>query len=133
MERNGADWTMKDKHGNEFERIKLLISILKRGDSDRLIPELRGLGITFNMASVGYWATGLDMADFLGLTETEHDIIYSVVPVSKVRSALSMIEFKFSLNERGNGIAFCIPITGVGGPVSLKYLSGITASKEGIK
>ena len=121
---------MKDSQGNEIERIKLLISVLGRGQGDKLITELRELGITYNMASVGYWATGLDLADYLGLTETERDIVYSVVTESKVRSALSMIEYKFSLKEPGNGVAFCIPIMGVGGPVSLKYISGVAADKE---
>lgn len=124
---------MKDSDGHEIERIKLMVSIIERGQGDKLIKELRGLGITFNMASVGYWATGLDLADYLGLTEEEIDIVYSVVTESKVKGALSMIEYKFSLNEPGNGVAFCVPIMGVGGPVSLKYISGINDDKEAEK
>ena len=121
---------MKDPQGNEIERIKLLISILGRGKGDKLISSLRSLGITFNMASVGYWAVGHDLADYLGLTELERDIVCSVVPESKAMRALSMIEYKFSLSEPGNGVAFCIPISGVGGPVSLKYISGVEIDKE---
>lgn len=124
---------MKDKRGNEIERIKLLIAILNRGEGNNLIRELRSLGITFNIASVGYWAVGLDLADYLGLTEEERDIVCSVVPESKVHTALSMIEYKFSLSVPGNGIAFCIPISGVGGPVSLKYISGVGPDKEVVK
>jgi hypothetical protein len=124
---------MKDKRGNDIERIKLLITILHRGEADALVHELRTLGITFNMTSVGFWAVGLDLADYLGLTEDERDIVYSVVPESKTHTALSMIEYKFSLNEPGNGLAFCIPISGVGGPVSLKYISGVGPDKEAVK
>ncbi|MDR1954205.1 MAG: hypothetical protein LBQ21_07020 [Clostridiales Family XIII bacterium] len=114
----------------EMERVKLLIAIVERGLSDSLVKELRALGVTFNMSAVGYSAVGRDIADFLGFTEKERDIVYSVVTESKVPSALSMIEYKFSLNVPGNGIAFCIPISGVGGPVSLRYISGIEPEKE---
>jgi hypothetical protein len=118
--------------GNDIERVKLLITIIERGLGNSLIKALRTLGVTFNMASVGYGAVGLDLADFLGFTEKECDIVYSVVTDSKLPKTLSMIEYKFSLREAGRGIAFCVPISGVGGPVSLRYISGVEPEKEEI-
>ncbi|MDR0356922.1 MAG: hypothetical protein LBH63_00890 [Clostridiales Family XIII bacterium] len=126
---------MRERRGNvsDIERVKLLVTIIDRGRSDSLIRELRLLGVTFNMASVGYGAVGVDLADLLGFTEKECDIVYSVVTESKTASALSMLEYKFSLNEPGRGIAFCVPISGVGGPVSLRYISGIDPEKEEVQ
>jgi hypothetical protein len=121
---------IKENHDTDIERIKLMITVLNRGLSDVLIKELRSLGITFNMASVGYKASGLELADYFGLTEKECDIVFSVVPESKVKTVLHMVEFKFSLNEPGTGASICVPISGVGGPVSLKYISGIDVIKE---
>lgn len=124
---------MKDKHGNEIERVKLMVSIVERTLSDKVIKELRGLGVTFNMASVGYTAVGQELADYLGITESECAIIFSVVTESKVASVLAMMSYKFSLNEPGTGIALCVPISGVGGPVSLRYISGIEPEKQEVK
>lgn len=104
----------------------MLITVVDRGLSEKLIGELRWLGVTFNMASVGYHATGMDLSDFLGLTENEYDIVFSIVPEENAREVMSMVEYKFNLDEPGNGYAIAIPISGVSGPLALKYISGIT-------
>jgi hypothetical protein len=120
---------LRDRYGNEFERLKLMVSIVARGQSNRVVKELRDLGVTFNIESVAYAAVGSDLADIFGLTESDCDIVFSVVAESKVKAALSMVEYKFSLDDPGTGLAFCVPLSGVGGPLSLKYISGIDAKK----
>jgi hypothetical protein len=120
---------LKDRYGNEFERLKLMISIVAREQGNRVVKELRDLGVTFNMESVAYAAVGSDLADIFGLTESDCDIVFSVVTDSKAKAAMSMVEYKFSLDDPGTGLAFCVPLTGVGGPLSLKYLSGIDTKK----
>jgi len=114
-----------DRYGNEFERLKLMFTVVERGKGDNVVKELRHLGVTYNMVSVAYGAVGVDLRDMLGLTETEGEVVISVLTESKVRAALSMVEYKFSLHDPGEGFAFCIPIEGVGGPLSLRYISGI--------
>jgi hypothetical protein len=109
----------------DVERIYLLVTIVERGLSDHVIAEMRKLGVTFNMATVGYSAVGLDLVDYFGLSEHPGDVIFSVVAESKKESALAMVEYKFSLDKPGKGRAFTIPISGVGGPVSLRYISGV--------
>ncbi|MDR0817929.1 MAG: hypothetical protein LBN35_04760 [Clostridiales Family XIII bacterium] len=118
-----------DRYGNEFERLKLMITIVERGKGERVVHELRELGVTYNMVSVAYSAVGLGLKDVLGLTESECDIVYSVLTKSKVKAALSMVEYKFSLDDPGTGVAFCAPISGVGGPLSLQYISGIDTGR----
>ncbi|MDR2611250.1 MAG: hypothetical protein LBC58_07315 [Clostridiales Family XIII bacterium] len=113
-----------------FERIYLLVTIVKRGLGDKVIAEMRHLGVTFNMASVGYSAVGLDLVDYFGLSEHSADIVFSVVTESKKKIALSMVEYKFSLGKPGRGVAFIVPISGVGGPVSLKYISGANPEEQ---
>jgi hypothetical protein len=120
---------LKDRYGNEFERLKLMISIVAREQGNRVVKELRDLGVTFNMESVAYAAVGSDLADILGLTESDCDIVFSVVTDSKAKAAMSMVEYKFSLDDPGTGLAFCVPLSGVGGPLSLKYLSGVDTKK----
>jgi len=119
-----------DRYGNKFERLKLMITVVERGLGDKVVRELRYLGVTYNMASVAYGAVGLDLRDMLGLTENECEVVLSVLTESKTKAALSMIEYKFALNEPDNGLAFCIPIDGVGGPLSLKYISGTSNREE---
>jgi hypothetical protein len=120
---------LRDRYGNEFERLKLMVSIVARGQGNRVVKELRDLGVTFNMESVAYAAVGSDIADIFGLTESDCDIVFSIVMDSKTKAAMSMVEYKFSLDDPGTGLAFCVPLSGVGGPLSLKYISGIDTKK----
>jgi hypothetical protein len=121
---------MAEARGNDIERVNLLITILGRGNSDACVKELRGLGITFNMAALGVTKLGQEWAEVFGVSEKDCDIVLSVVTQSKVRLALAMVEYKFSLNKPGNGFASIVPISGVGGPVSLKYISGLSIEPE---
>jgi hypothetical protein len=120
---------LKDRYGNDFERLKLMITIVRRGEGNRVVKELRDLGVTFNMESVAYAAVGTELAEILGLRESGCEIVFSVVTESKTKAAMSMVEYKFSLDDPGTGLAFCVPLTGVGGPLSLKYISGVDTKR----
>lgn len=108
-----------------IKRIKLLIAIVDRGLGNEVVNILRESGVTFNLISPGYGAAGSDIIDYLGLTDTEKDLILSVVTEDKVKSVLDKILYKFDLDVPGNGLAFTIPISGVSGPLALRYISGI--------
>jgi hypothetical protein len=120
---------LKDRYGNEFERMKLMVTIVRRGEGNRVVKELRDLGVTFNMESVAYAAVGSELAEILGLKENDCEIVFSIVTESKTKAAMSMVEYKFSLDDPGTGLAFCVPLTGVGGPLSLKYISGTNTKR----
>jgi hypothetical protein len=120
---------LKDGYGNEFERLKLMVTIVRRGEGNRVVKELRDLGVTFNMESVAYAAVGSELAEIFGLKENECEIVFSIVTESRTKAAMSMVEYKFSLDDPGTGLAFCVPLTGVGGPLSLKYISGVDTKR----
>jgi hypothetical protein len=109
---------------SEYERINFIITIVKRGLGEKVIRDMRRIGVTFNMGGVGYTAVGHGLADYMGLTEDECDMVYSIVTDGKKNLAMSLIEYKYSLNIPGHGAMISIPVAGVGGPVSLKYISG---------
>ncbi|MEG1930242.1 MAG: hypothetical protein RR131_03795 [Anaerovorax sp.] len=109
----------------EIKKVKLLIVIVDRGVGEAVSSVLRKMQVTFNLTSPGYGAAGSDLADYLGITSDEKDIVISVVLEEKVQSALDLLLYKFNLDQPGNGVAFTIPITGASGPLALKYMSGL--------
>lgn len=119
---------MEDAKHIAMKRIKLLIVIVDRGIGEQVAELLRHSGVTFNMISKGYGAAGSDIISYLGLTDSHKDVVLSVITEDKVFSVLNRILYKFNLNTPGNGIAFTIPITGVSGPLALRYMSGIPDS-----
>jgi len=116
---------MDDIKHPAIKRIKLLIAIIERGRGDDVVNILRESGVTYNLVSPAHRATGSAIMDYLGLSNPERDIVISVVTEDKVEGILKKIMYKFNMEQPGNGVAFTIPITGVSGPLALRYISGI--------
>lgn len=108
-----------------MKRIKLLIAIIDRGKGDEVVRILRESGVTYNLVSPAYCAPGSEIMDCLGLTNTERDMVLGVITEDKVEGVMNKLLYKLDLDVPGNGLAFTIPITGVSGPLALRYISGI--------
>ena len=113
----------------KMEKIVLLVVILDRGKGDELTKTLRESGVTFNMIAPAYGAAGAHILDYLGLTSQERDMVFSVVTEDRLDAVLKKIQYKYDLEKPGKGVAFTIPITGVSGPLALRYISGIPENK----
>lgn len=105
--------------------IKLLISIVNRGKGEKVEELLQSMGITYHLICLGYGTANSDILDYLGLGETDKDIVISTVESDKIQSALDTLNNKLHFSKDGNGIAFTIPINSVGGPITLKVLTGL--------
>jgi hypothetical protein len=115
-----------DKHGADcIKRLQLLFTVIDRGRGNDVERLLREGGVTYNMTAPGYDASGVDLADILGLTDFERDIVISVVQEDRAHDILDRLRIKFDLDRPDCGLAFTIPISGVSGSLALKYISGI--------
>jgi hypothetical protein len=111
----------------DYERINLMITITARGRRDKIIEDLRSLGITYNMSTVGAVLGGLTMSDYLGFRDGECDVILSVVSDSKAEKAIALIEYGYAHKDgkgEGRTAAALVPISGVSGPLALEYITG---------
>lgn len=116
---------MDDVKHSALKRIKLLIVIIDRGKGNDVVEILRESGVTYNLVSPAFCAAGSEIMDCLGLTNPERDMVLSVITEEKVDDVLKKILYKLDLDKPGNGFALTIPITGVSGPLALRYISGI--------
>ena len=108
-----------------YERVALIITAITHGKGDAVIEMLRIKGLPFNMAGVGYTSMGLDLADYLGLTEVKRDVIMSVVPERQAHETMAVLKYGFSLDEKRTGSAVCVPISSVAGLRVLQYITGM--------
>jgi len=116
---------MEEIKHTAIKRIKLLVAIVDRGLGNEVVEILRDSGVTYNMIAPAYCAAGSDIMDILGLSNPERDMVVSVITEDRVDSVLNKLLYKLDLDEPGNGFAFTIPITGVSGPLALRYISGM--------
>jgi hypothetical protein len=106
------------------KKMKLLFTILNKDDGEEMVAFYRDHGITFNIIAPAYGAAGLEIMDYLGLTNTEKDMVISIADENKIQEILPKIREVKDLDKPNSGIAFTIPLAGISGPKALQYVSG---------
>lgn len=115
---------------DNIKPIKLLVSIVNRGKGKKIEELFLEIGITYQLICLGHGTANSELLDYLGLGETDKDIVLSVVPKDQVQTALDIIKQKMHFEKPGNGIAFTIQINSVGGPKTLQFLSGLLRKEQ---
>lgn len=119
-----------DEPGIARKRIKLLMTIVDRGKGKKVIETCNEACKSFHLSFMGRGTANSEILDYLGLGETEKDIIMSVIREECLADVMQALQQKMRLDIPGNGIGFTIPITSVGGPVTLQVISGTPESLE---
>ncbi len=121
---------MEGRQNDKPRPIKLLFTIVDRGKGKTVIETLNAVCESFHLSFMGHGTAGSDILDYLGLGETEKDLVLSVVREECMAETLAAVQREFKLDVPGNGIAFTIRITSVGGPATLQLISGTQGSLE---
>lgn len=106
------------------QKLLFLITIVNREDGELAVDFYRAQGIDYVMVAPCYGAAGLELLDFLGMTETEKEMVICVGNEDLVQRVLPLAEKKLQLDEAGKGVAFTIPVAGISGPKALYYVMG---------
>jgi len=117
-----------EKH--EAKKIKLMITIVDRGKGEKLTETFRENCSMFNLISLGKGTAKSEILDYLGLGQTEKDIVISLVPEEQVQSIMSILREKMHLKDPGNGVAFTIPIGSVDSAIALEYICYLSEGKR---
>ena len=95
------------------EPIKVLTAILERGMGEEAASVLRGLGYPLHFVLRGRGTARSDVLHYLGLGETEKDVLISLLPTPALGPALDRIRTAFQLDRHGRGIAFSTRLTAI--------------------
>ncbi len=107
------------------QKVKLLVTIVNRGKGNKLIDLCKTEFVTYHLLLMGRGTAKSEILDYLGLGETDKDIVLSVVTEDLFPVVWEKIKEAMDFDEPGNGIAFSIPISSVGGPMTLKFIAGL--------
>lgn len=99
----------------EDVRIRLMVLILDRGKSSRATELFSNYGLPLHYGMPGRGTANSELLDYLGLGETEKDLVFSLVPGFTVPALLRAAEEKLQLAVPGKGILFLLPLSAVGG------------------
>lgn len=105
--------------------IKLLITIVDRGKGEMVTALYKTMNVSYQLICLGEGTADSAIMDLLGFAETDKDVVLSVVEVELVSDIFNRLNTDLLFEKPGHGIAFTIPISSVGGPITLSILTGM--------
>lgn len=93
--------------------LKLLVTIMDRGKGAAAVSLYRAHALHFEYLCMGLGTATSKTLDYFGLSETEKDVVLTLIPAPKVRQLMELVDQKFGLSRPGHGILFTIPLSGI--------------------
>lgn len=103
----------------QFKKIKLLITIVDRGQAIKILNENKKHDVTVQTVLLGYGTASI-VLDYLGLGDIKKDVVLSLIKEEKKDEILEGIRKKF---EHLQGIAFTVSISSMIGLSLYKFIT----------
>ncbi len=111
-------------------RPKLLVSIVNRGSGRKVNGIVNELSAALSIAFTGYGTAYSALLDYLGIGETEKDIVFSIIPEADEESIMRELRTQMSLYLAGRGISFTVPLAGISQKVADGILSAAAHQEQ---
>lgn len=107
-----------------MDKLKILFVIIDRRFTDKIAETLENAGARLVDIVLGKGTAKSDVLSLLGLGETEKSLLIASVTESKIDTIFSVLKTKYGFTTPGKGIAFTVPVSAVGGPATLRLMTG---------
>lgn len=102
-------------HNLAEDTLVLMVTVVNRGHGERIAADFTQEGVTFDLLFLGKGTASSTILNYLGLGETEKEMLFSTMPYATSRKLIRMLESKTNIRLPGHGIAFTVPIDSVCG------------------
>ncbi len=104
-------------------RLSLLVTVVNRNKAEFYADLIQSFEVNMQLITAASGTASTEVLHYLGLTDTDKSVIFSVIREDKVAAALSALEEKFKTIKNGKGIAFTTPMSGTIGVAIYQFLS----------
>ncbi len=104
-------------------KLVLLVTIVNRNKAEFYTDYLQSFEVNFQTRMAARGTASAETLRYLGLTESDKTVIFSVIREDQAHRALVGLEEKFASIKNGKGIAYTIPMTGTIGVAIYRFLS----------
>ncbi len=120
-----AQRTKKVKTENKVtaEKLEMLVTIVGRNKAEYFVDLIQSFDVNLQASVLSRGTADAKMLEFLGLSNTEKTVIFSVIQAKKVPDAVAALDEKFKTIKGGKGVAFTIPLSSVIGTLIYRFLS----------
>lgn len=112
------------------ERIKILISVTKRGNGNKLVDFYKRHNLHYDFICLGTGTANSEILDYLGLETNEKDIVITMLPSVKIPEIINGVTDEFKLQFPGKGLVFTIPLTAVSARIQNILCKNTDTNKE---
>lgn len=98
-------------------RLKLLAAIVDRDKGEAAAGLFQQEGLYFDFLCMGRGTANSQILDYFGLSETEKDVVLTLVPAPRVNEVIRLADERFHFDRPGRGILFTVPLSAVSGQV----------------
>ena len=107
-------------------KLSLLVTIAEKAKADYYADLIQAFGVNMQVITLAKGTAKAHMLEYLGLSDSEKAVIFSVIKESRVDDALYTLERKFETIKNGKGVALTLPLTSMIGKGVYAFLSGVS-------
>ena len=112
------------------QRMKCLIAIVNREKGNMVADVCRQYGIHFTYATLALGTAGSEMLNYLGIGETDKELLFSFLPESIEANVMKEIASTIHIKKVGHGIMFSICLSGMSKLFQQKVACGQTYKED---
>lgn len=105
------------------ERLELMVTVVNRNKTEYYVDLIQSFDVNMQVIALAHGTADATTLRYLGLTDTNKGVIFSVIQQKKIPDALAALEHRFATVKGGKGIAFTLPMTSVIGTLLYGFLS----------
>lgn len=130
----GKQVELPGKNGSEAPlALELLITIVEKSKAEFYMDIIQSYEVNFQFAAPAQGTAKAELLDYLGLTDTDKAVIFSVVRADKLDELTYTLETKFRTVRNGKGVAVTVPFTSMIGTSVYAFLCNAVSSVKGEK
>jgi hypothetical protein len=100
------------------DTLKLMVVIVDKKYIDRVEAVLQDEFVRFQYVSAGVGTANSELLDIMGIGSAEKNIVFCLQPNFRVPYLMETVSDRVGFHQRGRGIAFSIPLSGIGSPAA---------------
>ncbi len=100
-----------------------MVTITERRSTDAFLDLYRTHGVDVNLCTVGSGTAMRETLSTLGLEKTEKAVLLSIVTENTWKDVQRSLRQRMHIDVPGTGIAFTVPLSSIGGPRALQFLT----------
>ncbi len=104
-------------------RLKMLVTVVSRNKGEYYADLIQSFDVNLQVVALANGTADAKTLRYLGLTDSEKCVIFSIIQENKLPDALHTLQEKFNAVKGGKGIAYTVPLTSVIGTLIFGFLS----------